>query len=617
MFPRLKPCTECWGEVELRNSLPAIEAHNDVTYVPYAAGDAWGIFSQDGRAVEATVDLHGPDGTAQNQILQWHGVVPPDADDQLYVYAGAINLHYGHFLINTLSRLWPMAVEVPAGRLLFHGPGEPAEWFAVPFIGEIFAALGVTPDRIAVFDAPVQIKTLYVPRTSFQEQRFVHRIYADLTHQIGANLLRGRAPRPGLPPVYLSKTSLDAGVGRVLNEAEIESRLSERGVEIVRPETLPLVEQIALFIERPAVLGTTGSGFHTSIFVASRAKLLVLSTIPGPNSNFLLIDAANSNDADYVYCGDTEVVELPDDPFLTSFYIPDPVNVADELIARLGAELTGNRLVGHNAVSSRPAHYALPLDSTADQSELDQQRPTGSDRMSNDDFFETFFPSTFWPAIRERNFPVDDHSMFGDEDTFKVLVERFRPSTIIEVGSWKGHSANFIADQCKLAGIPARILCIDTFLGSVEHWHLPEARVQLFRESGRPTILERFLGNTIASGNDGIVFPLTLDSNNAAQLLAQWEFRADMIFIDAAHDPVGVTADLTAFYPLLAEGGVMFGDDYQYEPLANAVHEFASLHQLHVLVSARKWAFASPGNFEAFFGQPFELRSSRAGWIHP
>ena len=62
-------------------------------------------------------------------------------------------------------------------------------------------------------------------------------------------------------------------------DAMVRDALREAGVEIVAPETLPMREQIALFAERPAVLGTIGAGLHTSVFVPSAARILALSTI--------------------------------------------------------------------------------------------------------------------------------------------------------------------------------------------------------------------------------------------------------------------------------------------------------------------------------------------------
>lgn len=204
---------------------------------------------------------------------------------------------------------------------------------------DIFEALMLTPDHIATFSQPTKIQKLIVPHTSFQEQHFIHRVYAALGHRIGSKLLQDRAPRAGLPPVYISKTKLAIGVGRIINEAPLEKRLEEAGIEIVWPETLSLREQAALFLERPIILGTVSSAFHSSIFVSPRSRLLIVSPIPGPNSNFLLIDAANDNNAAYFYPAGTEVVQSEGDPFLTSFRVGDPLAVAEALLARLDLEV--------------------------------------------------------------------------------------------------------------------------------------------------------------------------------------------------------------------------------------------------------------------------------------
>ena len=45
----------------------------------------------------------------------------------------------------------------------------------------------------------------------------------------------------------------------------------------------------------------------------------------------------------------------------------------------------------------------------------------------------------------------------------KQAVEQANPESIVEVGSWLGASALFMAEQSK-----AQIICVDTFLGSNE-----------------------------------------------------------------------------------------------------------------------------------------------------
>lgn len=237
--------------------------------------------------------------------------------------------------------------------------------------------------------------------------------------------------------------------------------------------------------------------------------------------------------------------------------------------------------------------------------------------MSNADFFDELFPSNKWPPTEESRLVEDPHNMFGDQSVFSWLIRTLRPKDIIEIGSWKGHSANFIIDECKDSGLSSRIVCVDTFLGGPEHWVIPSLRSTLHRDIGRPTILERFLGNTLARGNGNHVFPLSIDSRSAIEIFKYFSFKADLIFVDGGHDPVTVTNDILGYYPFLSEDGVMFGDDYQFPPLAETVHECAKQLGVPVLVSSRKWILATPGLMRKVTLNDVQLRTSFEGWIHP
>ena len=62
-----------------------------------------------------------------------------------------------------------------------------------------------------------------------------------------------------------------------------------------------------------------------------------------------------------------------------------------------------------------------------------------------------------------------------------------------------------------------------------------------------------------------------------ARWFAKENIKADLIYIDASHDYEDVRVDLEAYWPLLNEGGVIFGDDYnehQWPGVVEAVNEF-------------------------------------------
>ena len=116
----------------------------------------------------------------------------------------------------------------------------------------------------------------------------------------------------------------------------------------------------------------------------------------------------------------------------------------------------------------------------------------------------------------------------------------------IEVGSWMGRSTCAIA-----ANIQGYVWAIDTWKGSAEH-------APMLADKPSDWLYERFLANT-----QGLpIVPLMLPSVDAAVLFRRTGTRADMIFIDANHTYESVKADIEAWMPLLVDGGVLCGHDF-------------------------------------------------------
>jgi len=63
----------------------------------------------------------------------------------------------------------------------------------------------------------------------------------------------------------------------------------------------------------------------------------------------------------------------------------------------------------------------------------------------------------------------------------------------------------------------------------------------------------------------------------------------DYLYIDAAHDYDNVLADITAYWPCVATGGVLAGHDICWPSVFKAVADFASAHNLEVQASGTDW----------------------------
>ena len=179
-----------------------------------------------------------------------------------------------------------------------------------------------------------------------------------------------------------------------------------------------------------------------------------------------------------------------------------------------------------------------------------------------------------------KDHPDDVQGWLSDDPVLRDLVKLIRPSVIVEVGTWKGRSAINFANYTKELNINCGIVCVDTWLGSPEHY----LRVDESKSAGRPSLrfvngyprlYETFLANIIRRGLEQIVLPLPCTSDNAAMIFESRGVMADICYLDAAHEKDSVFSDLKHWWPIVGDDGVLVGDDFDYWPgVRQAVTEF-------------------------------------------
>ncbi|SFG54859.1 glycosyltransferase family 61 protein [Methylobacterium gossipiicola] len=309
----LERCRAVWGRTDRIAARPALHHVTDAVYRP---GSAWNLADADGALLDGTAGTDAsPEATAE--------AVP-------HLHLGALAAHYGHFLVGTLGRLWPLLDwSGPPPRLFCHATEDPV---ALPFLAPILGRFGLTPGDVVRFDRPTRIPHLVLPAPSLKEQEYTHAVHADLVRAIGAPFWEGVVVDGEPRPAYLSKTRLASGISRLRNEAALEAALARRGVDIVYPETLSLPALVRLFSERRVVMGTTGSAFHTAPFAAPGRRILGLNWARHLNANFPLLDGLNDSQGRYYHPVGSE--SGPDAGFHFGWVVPDPEGVADELVDR-------------------------------------------------------------------------------------------------------------------------------------------------------------------------------------------------------------------------------------------------------------------------------------------
>jgi len=136
-----------------------------------------------------------------------------------------------------------------------------------------------------------------------------------------------------------------------------------------------------------------------------------------------------------------------------------------------------------------------------------------------------------------------------------------------------------MAETSAKVGLRPTIVCIDTWLGSLEFWTDKKdgRNVELGIVNGYPTVFYKFLANVCSHGLQDQVIPFPQTSSIAARWLTRKQVQADLVYVDASHDYEDVLADLVSYYPLVRPGGILFGDDFgdAWPGVPKAVTEFS------------------------------------------
>ena len=215
------------------------------------------------------------------------------------LFLGEVHDHYGHFITDSMSRMWALD-ELPAGLKVLFTP-DPGLRLETPLVRRLMGAVGIEETRLLRPDGPTVFDKLYCPIGALQLSRIYQRFEA--VHRRAAEaLMRGGVERP-TAPVYLTRSGLQQGLRRLKGEAELERRLEREGFVVVSPERLDLASQMAIFNSPHPVVGPFGSAMHTVLFRTAERGAGLATLFPGKvPPRFMMVDAIKGAEAAYIRC---------------------------------------------------------------------------------------------------------------------------------------------------------------------------------------------------------------------------------------------------------------------------------------------------------------------------
>jgi predicted O-methyltransferase YrrM len=145
-------------------------------------------------------------------------------------------------------------------------------------------------------------------------------------------------------------------------------------------------------------------------------------------------------------------------------------------------------------------------------------------------------------------------------DTWTRHLSSLKDTAInaLEVGCFEGRATTWLLDNI-LTHKDAKITCIDTFEGGIEHGTIAKVDFEPIKERFNENIKE-------VKEKVNIIEGYSLDCLRFISSPLHEEFEPyDIVYIDGSHQAVDVLQDITLSWPLMKVGGIMILDDYMWD----------------------------------------------------
>jgi len=168
---------------------------------------------------------------------------------------------------------------------------------------------------------------------------------------------------------------------------------------------------------------------------------------------------------------------------------------------------------------------------------------------------------------------------FDFQYIYKNIVERSNNNShFVEVGTWKGMSACYMAVEIINSNKNIKFDCVDT-------WEYVPTSIEI-TENQCAGLFDIFLENI-----KPVNHVINIVKSTSWEAANKYEDKSlDFVFIDAAHDYESVIKDLNGWFPKIKKNGIIAGHDYHFNVgVYPAVNEFFKKIKLPVKQISTSW----------------------------
>lgn len=228
-----------------------------------------GVVDEDGQYVS----LSG----IETRIGYGYSFSSPVYKDETVVYCGYLVNHWGHFLVEAVTRLWyALENDNTVDKYVFF-LDENEERTVKGNYKEFFELLKIW-DKLEIINTPTTYREVIVPEIAFQCMKFYSPRFLDIFDTIAANVTTDPAwEHP--EKIYFTRSQFAKGNNYDFGLEALDNFFSRNGYMVLAPETVSL-SQLIFYIRNASEIATiSGSVHHNMLFGNNGQKLVIMERL--------------------------------------------------------------------------------------------------------------------------------------------------------------------------------------------------------------------------------------------------------------------------------------------------------------------------------------------------
>lgn len=196
--------------------------------------------------------------------------------DEEVIYCDPIYPQWGHFLVDSVSRLWYLKNK--KYKVAFCGFNMKADAISGNFL-RFFELLGLCKDDLIDVRVPTKFRKIIIPEMSYVAERYYSKEYCEIFDSIRNAVSRNNKRELFCKKIYFTRTRFnDNNIKyREKGEVDIEKLFALNGFSIISPECLSLDDLINSINNAETIVSLSGTIAHNVLFSKSKAEFIILN----------------------------------------------------------------------------------------------------------------------------------------------------------------------------------------------------------------------------------------------------------------------------------------------------------------------------------------------------